>query len=137
MEQVVRVKETFADGTALVVHVRQSACSGDCHKCSGCGAAQETIILRASNPIGAVRGQLVILESDTGSVLKAAAILYMLPILLFFVGYFMGDALWQRGALAGCAAFAVSILVSVVYDRKAAGKEKTGYTIREFAGQPF
>ena len=38
MEQLVRVKETFDDGTATVIHVRESACSGDCHKCSGCGA---------------------------------------------------------------------------------------------------
>ena len=137
MEQVVRVKETFDDGTALVVLVRQSACSGDCHKCSGCGAAQETIVLKARNSIGAARGQLVILESATGPVLKAATILYMLPILLFFVGYFVGDALWQQGALAGCAAFAVSILLSVVYDRKIARAEKTGYTITEFAERTF
>ena len=38
MEQLVRVKETFDDGTAMVIHVRESACSGDCHKCPGCGA---------------------------------------------------------------------------------------------------
>lgn len=137
MDQVVRVKETFDDGTALVVHVRQSACSGDCHKCAGCGAAQETIVLKANNPIGAARGQLVILESDTGPVLKAAAILYMLPILLFFVGYFVGDALWQQGAPAGCAAFAVSIALAVVYDRKIARTKEKGYTIREFAEKPF
>ena len=28
MEQLVRVKKTFDDGTALVIHVRESACSG-------------------------------------------------------------------------------------------------------------
>ena len=38
MEQLVRVKETYDDGTALVFRIRESACSGDCHKCSGCGA---------------------------------------------------------------------------------------------------
>ena len=47
MEQTVRVKRTYDDGTAQVMHLRQSACSGDCHKCSGCGAAQETIFLKA------------------------------------------------------------------------------------------
>ena len=50
MEQTVRVKETYEDGTALVIHVRQSACSGDCHKCSGCGAASEMILLKAFMP---------------------------------------------------------------------------------------
>ena len=40
MEQLVRVKEIYDDGTALVFRIRESACSGDCHKCSGCGAAK-------------------------------------------------------------------------------------------------
>ena len=137
MEQLVRVKETFDDGTAMVVHVRESACSGDCHKCSGCGAAKETILLKAKNPIGAVRGDLVTLESATGPVLKAAVVMYMLPMLLFFAGYFVGDALWQRGALTGGIAFAVSIVLAVVYDRKIGKTDKTGYTITGFVERSF
>ena len=30
MEQTVKVVSCYADGTARVVHIRQSACSGDC-----------------------------------------------------------------------------------------------------------
>lgn len=137
MEQLVRVRETFDDGTAMVIHVRESACSGDCHKCSGCGAAKETILLKAKNPIGAQRGDLVTLESASGPVLKAAAILYMMPMLLFFVGYFVGDALWQRGALIGCAAFAAAIALAVLYDRKLGKTDKTGYTITGFVERSF
>ena len=137
MEQLVRVKETFDDGTALVVHVRESACSGDCHKCSGCGAAKETILLKAKNPIGARRGDLVKLESATGPVLKAAAVMYMMPMLLFFTGYFLGDTLWQRGALVGCLFFAVSIALAVLYDRKIGKTEKNGYTITGFVKRSF
>ena len=74
MEQMVRVKEAYPDGTALVIHVRESACSGDCHKCSGCGAAKEAVLFTADNPIGARRGDLVKVESDTGTVLKAAVV---------------------------------------------------------------
>ena len=40
MEQIVRVRRLLENGNAEVVHVRESACSGDCHKCSGCGAAK-------------------------------------------------------------------------------------------------
>ena len=43
MEQLVRVKEVYDDGTALVFRIRESACSGDCHKCSGCGAADRMV----------------------------------------------------------------------------------------------
>ena len=132
MEQLVRVRETFEDGSALVVHVRESACSGDCHKCSGCGAAKETILLKAKNPIGAGRGDLVKLESESGPVLKAAAVLYMIPMVLFFAGYFAGDRLWGLGALCGCIAFAAGIVLAVVYDRKIGKSNNTGYTITEF-----
>ena len=137
MEQLVRVKEAFDDGTAVVVHVRESACSGDCHKCSGCGAAKETILLKAENPIGAVRGDLVKLESATGPVLKAAAVLYLLPMLLFFVGYFAGDVLFGHGALVGCLAFVASIVLVVMYDRKIGKTGETGYTITEFVERSF
>ena len=137
MEQLVRVKETFDDGTAMVVHVRESACSGDCHKCSGCGAAKETILIKAKNPIGAARGDLVKLESASGPVLKAAAVLYLLPMVMFFLGYYVGDVLLGLGALVGCLAFAASIALAVLYDRKIAKLDQTGYTITEFVERSF
>ena len=132
MEQLVKVLTVHDDGTAKVMHIRQSACSGDCHKCSGCGAAQETIILTARNAIGARAGDLVIVESATGPVLAAASILYILPLVLFFVGYGLGAALWQKGALLGGIAFILGILAAVTYDRLVAKKKKTVYTITRY-----
>lgn len=137
MEQLVRVREAFDDGTAMVVHIRESACSGDCHKCSGCGAAKETVLLKAKNPIGARRGDLVKLESATGPVLKAAAVMYMIPMLLFFAGYFAGDALWQRGALTGCLSFVAAIGLAVLYDRKIGKTDKCEYTITGFVEKSY
>ena len=90
MEQLVRVRQTHDDGTAAVIHIRESACSGDCHKCSGCGAAKEAVIFTADNPIGARPGDLVKVESSTAPVLKAAMVLYVLPLALFFLGYWLG-----------------------------------------------
>lgn len=133
MTQTVRVQKCNDDGTAEVIHIRQSACSGDCHKCSGCGAAQEAVTLTARNPIGAEAGTLVVIESRTGPVLAAAAILYMLPLLLFFAGYLAGALVWGKGPLCGCAAFALGIAVSVIYDRLVDKKQKTVYTITGFA----
>ena len=137
MQQQVRVQKCNPDGTAQVLCIRESACSGDCHKCSGCGAAKETILLKASNPIGARRGDLVKLESETGPVLKAAAVLYMLPMVLFFAGYALGDALWGLGALTGGIGFAAGIVLAVVYDRKIGKTDKTGYTITGFVERSF
>ena len=133
MEQLVRVRQTFDDGTAQVIHIREIACSGDCHKCSGCGAAKETLLLLAQNPIGAKAGELVKLRSETAPVMKAAVVLYILPLLLFFAGYFAGAALWSMGALVGCLAFAAGIAGVVAYDRLVAAKSKPVYTIIGYA----
>lgn len=133
MEQLVRVKEVYDDGTALVLCVRESACSGDCHKCSGCGAAKETIALTARNPIGAGVGDLVNLHSETGPVLKAAMVLYMMPLVLFFAGYAAAAALNLSGALFGCLAFVFSVVLIVAYDRRMAKKDNTIYTITGYA----
>ncbi len=129
MIQQVRVLSCNQDGTAQVVHVRESACSGDCHKCSGCGAAKETMQLTAVNQIGAHPGDWVILSSETRPVLLAACVLYVLPLVLFFAGYLAGMLLLDKGAITGCAAFLLGIVGAVIYDRRVAGKKKILYTI--------
>lgn len=129
MEQRVKVIATEPDGTAKVMHIRESACSGDCHKCSGCGAAKETIFFTARNAIGARAGDLVRIESESGPVLLGAAVFYVVPMVLFFLGYFLGESLWQLGALVGCLGFVLGIGIAVVYDRKVAKKQKIEYTV--------
>ena len=135
MEQIVRVRQTFENGSAQVLHIRQSACSGDCHKCSGCGAAQEGIMLTVDNPIGAAPGDLVTIEAATGPVLRGAAVLYMMPLLLFFLGYALGAVVWSKGGLVGCLSFLLGIALVIVYDRRVAAKNETAYTITGFAGK--
>ena len=136
MEQLVRVIKCNDDGTAQVAHVRESACSGDCHKCSGCGAAKETVILTAENPIHAPVGAFVVVQSASGPVLAAAAMLYMLPLGLFFAGYLVGETLWQRGGLTGCLAFLLGIVGATLYDRLVMKKKKTVYTITGYGQGP-
>ena len=134
MEQVVRVRNVFPDGTAEVLLVRESACSGDCHKCSGCGAAKEYMIFDAVNAIGAGKGDLVVIKSETAPVMKAVGVFYVLPLVLFFLGYYLGSFL-RLGGLAGGLGFALGIALSVVYDRKVAQKENTVHTITGYAGE--
>ena len=132
MQQKVKVLTVNADDTAQVMHIRQSACSGDCHKCSGCGAVEEKMIFTARNPLHARPGDVVIVTTETAPVLKAAAMLYMLPLLLFFAGYLLGAA-WNAGALIGGVLFALSIVLCVLYDRRAARKQKNVFTITGYA----
>ncbi len=137
MEQLVRVRKVNEDGTVQVIHTRLSACSGDCHKCSGCGAVQQTMLLTARNPIGAKEGELVVIESQSGPVLAAAAVLYMVPIFLFLLGYLVAEQLWQQGALAGGISFLMGIGFAMIYDRKVVKKKKTVYTITGYGDDKF
>ena len=128
MEQKVKIRRVFPDGTAEVVHIRESACSGDCHKCSGCGAAKESITLTARNAIGAGPGDVVIVKSDSAPVLRGAVVLYILPLVLFILGYLLTASGW-----GGCLGFVIGIVAVIVYDRKVAKKEETVYTITGYA----
>ncbi len=134
MEQVVRVTKTHDNGMATVLLVRESACSGDCHKCSGCGAAKETMIFEAVNSIGAAPGDIVVIESETKSVMKAVGVFYALPLVLFFLGYYIGHVLGLSGGLIGGLGFVLAMCLAVVYDRKVAQKEQLIHTITGYAG---
>ena len=133
MEQLVKVRKIHKDGTATVIHIRESACSGDCHKCSGCGAAKEAVVFTADNPIGAKRGDMVKVESSTAPVLKAAVVLYVLPLVLFFLGYWLGTLPGAFGALGGVLGFVLGVVIVVVYDRLVVNKANIRYTITAFA----
>ena len=128
MEQRAKVCACGPDGTATVMVVRQSACSGDCHKCSGCGAVEQKMLLTARNPIGARPGELVTISSDSAPVLKGAAMLYLLPLVLFILAYLPGMR-WELGGLTGLGGFLLGVAGAVLYDRLVAKKEKNEYTI--------
>lgn len=132
MEQTAKVVHTEG-GQARVLVLRQSACSGDCHKCSGCGAVEQKLLLDACNPIGAAVGDTVTVCTRSGPVLAAAAVLYLMPVALFLGGYLAGMCLNRRGGLWGCAGFLLGLLCAVIYDRRTAKKKKNEYTITGFA----
>jgi hypothetical protein len=55
--------------------------------------------------------------------LAGAAVLYLLPLVLFFTLCLMGSVLW------GCLGFVLGIAGAVVFDRSIAGKRKNVYII--------
>lgn len=133
MEQKVQVRRIFDNGTAEVARVRESACSGDCHKCSGCGAQQQIMLLTAHNAIGAKPGDMVVIESDTGPVLKAAAMLYVLPLVLFLAGYLLGEHLFAIGPLVGLAGLVLGLVLVKLYDKHLQKQKDPVYTIIGYA----
>lgn len=133
MEQIVRVHRLREDGRADIILVRESACSGDCHKCSGCGAQKETMIVTADNPIRAEVGDFVTLTSDTSTVMKAVVAVYLVPLVLFFAGFALGTALGWGGPLVGGLGFVLGLVFAVWFDRRTAKKGETVYTITGYA----
>ena len=135
MQQQVQVSRVFPDGDCEVFVRRESACSGDCHKCSGCGAAAQQVFVRAENALGAQPGDKVIVTSQTRQVLPAIFMVYILPLILMLAGYFAGVALAVSPGLLACAGFALGVAGIVVYDRLVARRRGMTYVVTAFAEQ--
>ena len=81
-------------------------------------------------------GAAVRLHADTGGILKAAMLVYLLPLVLFFGGYALGAAAGLGGGICGCLGFAAGIGLAVAADRRMRAKQKTVYTIIGYAFHP-
>ncbi len=124
MIQTAKVTRVLDNGTAEVAVKRQSACGHDCSKCGG-GCSElmvsSTVSVMAANPVRAMPGDMVRVESSTGGVLKAAVVVYLVPFLLFFLGYFLCAAAQLGGGISaavGGIGFAVGVLLAVLLDRQ-------------------
>lgn len=94
---------------------------------------QERLLFSAENPICAAEGDLVWVSASSRAVLLSAVILYMIPVVLFFVGYWVGLTCGFGAELTACAAFAIGIVIAIIYDRKILSRKKVSYTITGFA----
>ena len=135
MQQQVQVARVFPDGDCEVFVRRESACSGDCHKCSGCGAQAQQVFVRARNAIGAKPGDRVIVSSENAQVLPAMLVVYILPLALLLAGYFAGLALSVRPGIPALIGFVLGVAAFVAYDRLVAKRRGVRYVVTAFAGE--
>lgn len=78
------------NGMAKVRAVRGSSCGG-CASRSMCKPAENTdVVIEAKNEVGAHVGERVEVAVGPRTFLKASFIAYMLPLLSFFIGSFIG-----------------------------------------------
>ena len=120
MKQIATVNKLLPDGRAEIVVARQSACAHDCHDCAGCGGTPTPIHALVENPIGARAGQKVVVESSTKQVFGIILLVYMVPVILFFIAYFLTASLNNEALAAGVSilAFFCGIIPAIRYDRK-------------------
>lgn len=130
MTQIATVEKDLGGGYAEVSVPRKSACGHDCEECAGCGMTGAAIKARARNDIGAQPGDKVVVESSTKKIFGVVALVYVLPVALFLMGYFLSEGLAEgmRYAIA-VATFVVSFIPCVLYDRHARKKELLTYQI--------
>lgn len=84
MEQQGYIVDIVDNKTAKLKMQRHSACAS-CGKCATTSEKKD-IIVEVDNTIGAQVGDRVKVNMETVNVLKAAAIVYMLPLLFLLVG---------------------------------------------------
>ena len=129
MKQVAVVTRLIGEKMVEVTVARQSACAHDCTNCAGCGAQTSSISVYASCSIDAAPGDLVEIYSDN-RVLRYAALVYLVPLVLFLAGYFAVPALTEEMRyLCGGIGFAVGILLAILCDRVVRRKNGVTYQV--------
>lgn len=132
MTQIATVERVLDATHALISVPRKSACGHDCAECAGCGVTGMAVRAKALNPIGAEPGQQVVVQSSTKNMLRVIAIVYLLPVALFLIGYLLGAALTERvPAQYACAAagFFLGFVPAVLYDRRLRAAGGLSFTI--------
>ena len=138
MRQRATVGSLLPDGSVSLLVQRVSACTGDCGHCGGCGAVGQSVQVTARAPFPVEPGERVWVESfagcerlagwqvigrvwvesRSGAVLGAAALVYLLPLGLLLAVCLAAQSLggvWM--AVLGAAAFAVGLIPALLWNR--------------------
>ena len=132
MTQIATVEKILDSQHAIISVPRKSACGHDCEECAGCGISGTAIRAKAINTVGASVGQKVVVESSTEKMLGIVALVYVTPIVLFFVGYItmlllnFSVAVQYSVAGLGCV---LGILSAGWYDRRLRGRGGLAFAI--------
>ena len=113
MTQDAVVTRVLPDGMAEVVVARTTACGSNCGNCESCIFQNELKTL-ARNIIGARPGQKVVIESKSSTVFSAAAMVYVMPIVLFLLGYAAAYLLGAGEGLCVLVSFAALVRSAVI-----------------------
>ena len=131
MTQEAVVTKLLPGGMAQVAVTRSTACGGNCGHCESC-IFQSELKAVARNRIGAQPGQQVIIESQSSRVFRAAALVYLLPLALFVVGYLLAALAGAGEGLRIAVSFGSLVLsggILVWSQRPRQGREANSFDI--------
>lgn len=119
MTQYAVIKRLPSATKAEVEVMRGTACGDDCGACEVCNYSS-TILVLVDNFVGAMVGDKVEIETETKRIMKAALLVYILPIILLIGGY---GAAYYMGlseglcVLSSMLAFGISLLIVIFVGR--------------------
>ena len=132
MIQKAVVKKILDRKYAEIEVQRQSACGHDCANCGGCGAPLERIQAVAINRVDAQVGDIVTVEAENKQLMRMAAIVYTLPLVLFFAFFIAASLCGVSEGLSGVigvGGILVGTAVEVRYNHKVKKNGGTPFTI--------
>lgn len=133
MTQDAVVTKVFKNGMAEVAVSRGTACGSNCGNCESC-VFQNEIKAFAKNTVHAKPGEKVKIESLSSQIFSAAFLLYIVPMVLFVIGYAIAASLGLgegMRVLCSFAAFAVAVAVVIVYQRHSKRKNPIKFEITQ------
>lgn len=104
----------------------------DCKNCGACPGS-DSIIISANNKMGAKPGQRVLIEVKETNVLKAAFVVFILPLIALFIGVMLGGIIgeyikfniFMSRVIGGIITFLLSIFIIKIFDKASAENEKS------------
>ena len=113
MTQEAIVTRRLPDGMAEVVVTRGTACGSNCGNCENC-IFQSELKTPANNLIDAQPGQRVIIQSKSSKIFGAALLVYILPIVMILLGYFIAYSAGASEGICILASFIGLLLGAVI-----------------------
>ena len=109
------VTEILGNNYANVKIPKKDSCGSCDHKgfCNPFG--KDHMMIRASNPLKAVKGQKVRVEVKQAGERKAIIILYIIPFIALFIGALIGNALNLFGNQDASAAFLGFLFLAITF----------------------
>ncbi len=135
MTQDAVVTKLLPNNMAEVAVARTTACGGNCPSCESC-IFQSEIKTLARNRIQARPGQKVVIATKSKEIFSAAALVYLMPIVLMLLSYAAATALGATEGVCVLVSFLavfVSAGILIISQRKQKNKDKISFEIVRFA----
>ena len=132
MTQRATVTKLLPNDMAEIAVMRESACGGNCHSCSGCSGKSNVMKVSAKNTAMARVGDKVVVSSSTQSIMKAAVVVYVIPIVLFFVFYALGAMMGLGESMSivlSLVGFGLGILMGMAFNKSLKNNAATTFEI--------